>query len=432
LNRFDPRERLGARPDVFRIRRKRRIIHKTHPAPGPAGPAVRAPAGQFQSREMHRMSSAKNLLAFLLRYTIVGLAVAFLLLAAALMLKPDLLRPQFAQAAVPPAAVTATPGPASYASAVSRSAPAVVNIYTARRVIDRAPRTPLEGLLGDEWSLYRERIERSLGSGVIVGEDGRIVTNNHVVPDGAKIMVQLSDGRVSEAQVTGRDPDTDIAVLEIDLDDLPTMPMGRSDTLRVGDIVLAIGNPVGLSQTVTQGIVSATGRGLRLNNFEDFIQTDAAINVGNSGGALVNGNGELVGINTAVFSRTAGIEGIGFAIPVNLVRGVMEEIARNGRVIRGWLGVWPEDLSVQQARALGLAPETGVLILNLYANGPAHRAGLQPGDILTHIDDVELANAQQALITVAMMPPGKTVRIRGIRGRERFEITARVEERPRT
>jgi serine peptidase DegS len=368
------------------------------------------------------MSAIKSLLGFLLRFAILGLAFAFI----AVLIKPDLIGARVAQS---PAVLPV--GPASYASAVSRSAPAVVNIYTARRVIDRAPRTPIESLLGNDWPLYRERIERSLGSGVIADSNGRIVTNNHVVPDGSAIMVQLSDGRTTEAKVTGRDPDTDLAVLQIDLDDLPTMPFGRSDTLRVGDVVLAIGNPIGLSQTVTQGIVSATGRGLELNAFEDFIQTDAAINIGNSGGALVNVNGELVGINTAVYSKSVGIEGIGFAIPVNLVRGVMDEIVHNGRVIRGWLGVVPENLSPQQQRALGLPANTGVRVANLYLESPAFTAGLKPGDILTHLDDQPLATAQQALAAVATMPPGKSVRMRGLRGRQPFDITTKVVERPR-
>ena len=370
------------------------------------------------------MPALKNLLLFILRFTVVGLALAFLVL----LVRPDLMR---GRAAGTPPAQPSAPGPASYASAVSRSAPAVVNVYTARRVYDPTPRAAIESLMGGDWPLVRERIESSLGSGVIVDASGRIVTNNHVVPDGAAIMVQLSDGRIAPAKVTGRDPDTDIALLHIELDDLPTIRLGRSDTLRVGDVVLAIGNPVGLSQTVTQGIVSATGRGLRLNAFEDFIQTDAAINVGNSGGALVNVEGELIGINTAVFARTAGIEGIGFAIPVNLVRGVTDEIVRNGRVIRGWLGVWPGDLPAAQARALGLPPKTGVLIENLYVDSPALRAGLRPGDVLTHLDGEELRSGEQALASVAAMAPGRTIKLRGLRNGRSFEITAQIVERPR-
>ncbi|HEU4531391.1 MAG TPA: trypsin-like peptidase domain-containing protein [Steroidobacteraceae bacterium] len=370
------------------------------------------------------MPALKNLLVFLLRFTVLGLALAFVVL----LFRPDLMRARSLDRA---AAAATPPGPASYASAVARSAPAVVNIYTARRVLDQTPRSPIESYMGGDWPLYRERIERSLGSGVIIDASGRIVTNDHVVPDGAAIMVELSDGRIAQARVSGRDRDTDLAVLQIDLDDLPTIRLGRSDTLRVGDVVLAIGNPVGLSQTVTQGIVSATGRGLRLNAFEDFIQTDAAINVGNSGGALVNVEGELVGINTAVFSRTAGIEGIGFAIPVNLVRGVTEEIVQNGRVIRGWLGVLPEDLPASQARALGLAPGTGVLVLNLYSDSPAHRAGLKPGDVLTHIGESQLTGGPQALATVATMAPGQVVELRGLRAGRPFRMSATIEERPR-
>ena len=253
------------------------------------------------------------------------------------------------------------------------------------------------------WPGYRQRVERSLGSGVILDTDGHIVTNNHVIDAASIIKVQLADGRVAEAKVMGRDADTDLAVLQIELPDLPAMALGRSDTLRVGDVVLAIGNPVGLSQTVTQGIVSATGRGnLRVARFENFIQTDAAINLGNSGGALVNTAGELVGINTAIFARNAGIEGIGFAIPVNLVRGVMEEIFKNGRVIRGWLGVVPQNVTPEQARALG-APDGGVFIANLYKGSPALRAGLLPGDLITQLDDEPMRRAR----IVEMGPDGR-------------------------
>lgn len=373
------------------------------------------------------MGSLKSVLAFLVRFTILGLALAFLVL----LWKPQLLRPA-ERLTAPPAPVVALPEgtPTSYAAAVARTAPAVVNIYAAR--VYREPTLPpeLQGLLGESWPRYRERVERSLGSGVIIDAEGRIVTNNHVVQGAQQINVQLSDGRDAVAKVVGRDPDTDLAVLEIDLDDLPTMPLGRSDTLRVGDVVLAIGNPVGIGQTVTHGIVSAKGRGqLNLATFEDFIQTDAAINIGNSGGALVNLDGELVGINTAVFSRTAGIEGMGFAIPVNLVRGVMEEIFRNGRVIRGWLGVVPEDLQPQQARALGLKSGNGVLVVNVYRDSPAFRAGLLPGDIITAIDGTPLTSAQEALAKVAALPPGKTVRIRAVRGGKAFEVSTQVVER---
>ena len=321
------------------------------------------------------MTPIARVLGYIVRFVIVGLAAAFVLI----MVRPELLR---ARQPTPPPLSTSQPqalvgAPAStYADAVARSAPSVVNVYADRVVAERSLPPQLEDLFGDTWPGYRQRRERSLGSGVILDTNGHIVTNNHVIDAASIIKVQLADGRVADAKVMGRDADTDLAVLQIGLQNLPTMALGRSDTLRVGDVVLAIGNPVGLSQTVTQGIVSATGRGqLGVARFENFIQTDAAINLGNSGGALVNTAGELVGINTAIFARNAGIEGIGFAIPVNLVRGVMEEIFKNGRVIRGWLGVVPQDITPEQARALG-APDGGVLVANLYVNSPALRAGL--------------------------------------------------------
>ncbi len=370
------------------------------------------------------MPALKNLLVFLLRFTVLGLALAFVVL----LFRPDLMRARSLDRAATPAT---PPGPRLLCfGRFTQRARGREHLHGPARARP-TPRSPIESYMGGDWPLYRERIERSLGSGVIVEANGHIVTNHHVMPDGAAIMVQLSDGRIAQARVVGRDRDTDLAVLQIDLDDLPTIRLGRSDTLRVGDVVLAIGNPVGLSQTVTHGIVSATGRGLRLNAFEDFIQTDAAINVGNSGGALVNVEGELVGINTAVFSRTAGIEGIGFAIPVNLVRGVTDEIVRNGRVIRGWLGILPEDLPAPQARALGLPPGTGVMVLNLYSDSPAHRAGLKPGDVLTHIGELQLTSGPQALATVATMAPGEVVQLRGLRAGRPFRLSARIEERPR-
>ncbi|MFO1426958.1 MAG: trypsin-like peptidase domain-containing protein [Steroidobacteraceae bacterium] len=233
---------------------------------------------------------------------------------------------------------------------MARAAPAVVNVYTARVVTERVPRNLFEDPFGELGPRYRQRVERSLGSGVIVDDLGHIVTNHHVIADADSIRVQLADGRVANAKIVGRDPDTDLAVLQVALPRLPVMPLGRSDQLRVGDVVLAIGNPIGLSQTVTQGIVSATGRGqLGVATFENFIQTDAPINVGNSGGALINAAGELVGINTAVIAKNLGVEGIGFAIPVNLVRGVLGEIVAR-RVVRGWIGIVPEDIDEEQAR----------------------------------------------------------------------------------
>jgi Do/DeqQ family serine protease len=375
------------------------------------------------------MTPIARLLGYIVRFVIVGLAAAFVVI----MVRPELLRarqtPAQPVSSIPANFAGGTPA-STYADAVARSAPSVVNVYADRVVAERSIPPQLEGLFGDMWPGYRQRVQRSLGSGVILDTDGHIVTNNHVIDAASIIKVQLADGRVAEAKVMGRDADTDLAVLQINLPNLPTMVLGRSDTLRVGDVVLAIGNPVGLSQTVTQGIVSATGRGLlgSVARFENFIQTDAAINLGNSGGALVNTAGELVGINTAIFARDAGIEGIGFAIPVNLVRGVMEEIFKNGRVIRGWLGVVPQNVTPEQARALG-APDGGVFIANLYKDSPALRAGLLPGDLITQIDDEPMHSAQQALSYVARLAPGATVRIRGIRRGARFDVRAEVVER---
>jgi Trypsin-like serine proteases, typically periplasmic, contain C-terminal PDZ domain len=373
-------------------------------------------------------------LAFLGASAAAGLAIAFLVVA----VRPDLLHRGNAAASPPAAPAPTLVQPAStpvsaratYAEAVQRAAPAVVNIYTARLVTERVAPARRDQPFGDLWPRYRRRIERSLGSGVIVDADGHIVTNHHVIAQADAIGVQLADGRTANARIVGRDPESDLAVLRIDLDDLPVMPLGRSDQLKVGDVVLAIGNPIGLSQTVTHGIVSATSRRqLGVATFENFIQTDAPINFGNSGGALIDTNGELVGINTAIVAKNLGVEGIGFAIPVNMVRGVVGEIVAQGRVIRGWIGIVPEDVTQLQAAELGL-PQGGVLVVNLYADGPAQRAGLQPGDLLTEIDGSPVLTAQDALAHVASRKPGQTIRIRGIRGRAPFEVTVTVAERP--
>lgn len=361
-----------------------------------------------------------------------GLALAFLIVAA----RPELIRGASGLPVpvlpVPPATPLA-PAQVTYAAAVQRAAPSVVNVYAARVVTERVAPT-LGELFGDYIPRYRQRIERSLGSGVIVDESGHIVTNHHVIANADSIRVQLADGRAADAHIVGRDPDTDLAVLKIDLSPLPVAVFGRSDQLRVGDVVLAIGNPVGLSQTVTHGIVSATSRQqLGIAPLEDFIQTDAPINFGNSGGALVDASGALVGINTAIVAKNIGVEGIGFAIPVNMVRGVLSEIIAHGRVIRGWIGIVPEDLSDEQAQQLGL-PRSGVVIGNLYVNSPAQQAGLQPGDMLTAIDGTAPHSAQDALGRIASHKPGTTVVLRGLRGlngERTFEVRAQVGERPR-
>jgi serine protease DegS len=383
---------------------------------------------------------------FLAGCVVGGLALAFVIV----LLRPELLQraPASAPAQPAPAATEtgaaappappaqvelrpASPPRASYADAVARAAPAVVNIYTARIVTERVLPSGFEQLFGDLWPRFRQRIERSLGSGVIVDAAGHIVTNHHVIAKADSVAVQLGDGRVADARVVGRDPDTDLAVLRIELGDLPVMPFGRSDRLRVGDVVLAIGNPIGLSQTVTQGIVSATGRGqLGVATFENFIQTDAPINFGNSGGALVDASGELVGINTAIVARTAGVEGIGFAIPVNLVRGVMREIIDRGRVVRGWIGASFEDVTADQARQIGLA-RSGVLVTSLYRGGPAHVAGLRPGDLVVSIAGETLRGSQDAITRVANARPGQKLKIGALRGADSFDVEIEVVERPR-
>jgi serine protease DegS len=266
---------------------------------------------------------------------------------------------------------------------------------------------------------------------VILDSDGHLVTNHHVIQGADQIRVQLADGRVATPTIVGTDPDTDLAVLRVDLENPPVMPMGRSNVLRAGDVVLAIGNPFGLSQTVTQGIVSATGRGrLGVTDFEDFIQTDAAINFGNSGGALINTDGELIGINTAVLAQTLGTDGISFAIPVNMVRGVMDQILEHGRVRRGWLGVSSEELPRSAAAALGIDPPVALRISAVDPLGPAARFGLRVDDLVTHLNGQPILNAQEALNRVAAMTPGSTLEIRALRGKAHMTMKAKLEERP--
>jgi len=371
-------------------------------------------------------------LTFVVGSVVGGLALAFLIVA----IRPDLVRREAPPSlpVLPTAPISpALPAPArvTYAAAVDRASPSVVNVYTSRLVRERlAP--SLGELFGEFLPRYRNRIERSLGSGVIVDEAGHIVTNHHVIANADSVKVQLADGREANARIVGRDPDTDLAVLQIDLSPLPVATFGRSDQLKVGDVVLAIGNPIGLSQTVTHGIVSATSRQqLGIAPLEDFIQTDAPINFGNSGGALVDSSGALIGINTAIVAKNLGVEGIGFAIPVNMVRGVLSDIIAHGRVIRGWIGIVPEDASDEQAAQLGLV-QGGVLIANLYVGSPAQQAGLAPGDLLLSINGATLNSAQDALARIANAKPGSVLAIKVLRGRRTLDIKAHVSERPRT
>ncbi len=320
-------------------------------------------------------------------------------------------------ASLPPAAT-------SFAPAVRRSAPAVVSIYTRRAA------SPAAGTEQPLDAPVQPRYRDGLGSGVIVDAMGHVVTNQHVIQNSEQIRVQLADGREAPVQVVGSDPDTDLAVLKIDLDQLPVMHLGRSDRVAVGDVVLAIGNPLGLSQTVTAGIVSATGRAdLGVATFEDFIQTDAAINEGNSGGALVNTQGELIGINTAVLGRGLDAEGIGIAIPVDMVRGVMGEILASGRVVRGWVGVVLEDVPDEYARHEGFA-HGGVVVSNFYRNSPARRAGLARGDVIETIDGTPVRSARDALARIAGREPGSRITISGLRGAQPVSVDLVVMETP--
>ena len=369
-------------------------------------------------------------LTFVVGSVVGGLALAFVIVA----VRPDLIRRGAAPVLpIMPPVTPSVPGPArvTYSDAVQRAAPSVVNIYTERLVRERVAPS-LGELFGESLPRYRGRIERSLGSGVIVDESGHIVTNHHVIANADSIRVQLEDGRVADAHIVGRDPDTDLAVLQINLSPLPVATFGRSDQLRVGDVVLAIGNPIGLTHTVTHGIVSATSRQqLGIAPLEDFIQTDAPINFGNSGGALVDSSGALIGINTAIVAKNLGVEGIGFAIPVNMVRGVMSDIIAHGRVIRGWIGIVPEDITDEQAGQLGLA-QGGVLIANLYVGSPGQQAGLEPGDLLLAIGNAPLHSAQDALARIANEKPGAVLAIKVLRGKRTLETKAHVSERPRT
>ena len=360
---------------------------------------------------------------FLAESIVLGLAMAFVLV----WFRPDLLQAPGQEFR------SGRPGVEqdSFADGISASIPAVVNVYTLR-VVSRTDRQDAVGrILGNGRAGNSQRPQRSLGSGVIIRSDGYIVTNNHVIENADEISVQLLDGREEKAVLVGTDIDTDLALLRIPLEDLPAIPLGRSDQLKVGDVVLAIGNPYGLGHTVTQGIISATGRAqLGLFTFENFIQTDAAINQGNSGGALVNTDGELVGINTAVLSAGLMPDGIGFSIPVNLVRGVSQQLIENGRAIRGWLGVSPQNLSSQRAADLGIPDTTGIELYDVAGDGPGFRAGLRPGDIITHIDGAAIAVSREALNLVAGLNPGSVIMIDGIRDGRGFQIQARIEERP--
>ena len=331
--------------------------------------------------------------------------------------------------------------PGSYHEAVKRSMPAVVNIFTSkssnkpksRKGSNPNSADPLfKFFFGDQPP--EEEPSSSLGSGVLVSPEGYILTNHHVISDANDIDIALSDGRKVKAKVIGSDPETDIAVLKIEVKQLPTpITLGKIESVHIGDVVLVIGNPFGVGQTVTSGIVSAMGRDhVGINTFENFIQTDAAINPGNSGGALIDTRGNLIGINTAIYSNNGGSMGIGFAIPINLAKQVMESILTNGSVTRGWIGVEPQNLSKELSQSLGLPSNTqGVLLTGVLEGGPAGRGGIKPGDVLIAVNNSPTKDVRQLLNQIAQIAPSQEAKLKVLRKDKEIELTVQVGKRPK-
>jgi serine protease DegQ len=370
--------------------------------------------------------------------TTIGLALLFVVstlrpewLARAPAMAPAAVAPVLATREAPPTVAPPQAGYASYSAAVAGAAPAVVNVYTTKEVQRRSQNPdPIYRYFFGEPRGGPERVA-SLGSGVVATPDGYILTNNHVVQAADEIAVALADGRQFDAKLVGADPESDLAVLKVEATGLPVITFGRDDALKVGDVVLAIGNPFDVGQTVTMGIVSALGRSnLGINTFENFIQTDAAINQGNSGGALVDSNGHLVGINTAIFSRTGGSIGIGFAIPTTLVRQVMNDLIRAGKVTRGYFGVEPEDITPDVAQMLKLERSDGVVLKGVQRSSPAGRAGLEPGDVIVAINGEKVGNSRGMLNQIAQLPPGSNASVRVLRAGREVDVPVTVGERP--
>ncbi|HEV7814293.1 MAG TPA: trypsin-like peptidase domain-containing protein [Janthinobacterium sp.] len=341
----------------------------------------------------------------------------------------------------------ASSAPGSYREAAGRAMPAVVNILTSK--IRRHKENPLardpffKRFFGDprpdngdgdqDGMPDPDGRQTSLGSGVIVSPEGYILTNNHVVDAADEIEVVLADGRKGPAKVVGLDPETDLAVIKIGLDKLPVMVLGHVDQARVGDVVLAIGNPFGVGQTVTMGIISALGRNnLHINHFEDFIQTDAAINFGNSGGALIDTHGNLLGINSAIYSQTGGSVGIGFAIPVSTAKSVMEAIIKSGHVVRGWIGVESQDITPELADSFGLRKQSGAIIAGVVRNGPADRGGMRPGDILLTVEGKPVTDTTVMLNLIAQLAPGGKAKMTVLRKSRVATLEILVGKRPTT
>ena len=355
-------------------------------------------------------------LRFIVLWTIIGLALGGVLLA----LWPD--PAPNADASAPAPAVAAPPGIVSYADAVARAATAVVSIRASQHINEPS--------LRESFVINQPRARSRQGSGVII-EKGRVLTNYHVVAAADEILVTLDDGHQLRGEILGTDPDTDLAVISIEEHDHQPLAIANMQTTRVGDVVLAIGNPYSIGQTVTQGIISATGRDrVGLSTYENFIQTDAAINPGNSGGALINTRGEIVGINSAIFSQSGSYQGISFAIPIDLAITVVKQILAHGSVIRGWLGVEGVDLNPLWLERLGLQNTQGVLITDVFKNGPADLAGLAAGDIITRINTTNIRDTRDVLNTIADGRPGEIIDIAGIRKQQSFMTKATLAQRP--
>ena len=387
----------------------------------------------------------RKFLSFLLQTIMTGLAAAFLYI---LLIDPELLRNsgtivEVIESSQQTVAETATDtarkdnwnGPVSYADAVEKAVPAVVNIHTAKVITHRAHpllKDPIfQKFFGDRFAKARKELQTSLGSGVLISSQGFVLTNNHVIEGADQINILLADGRSARARVVGTDLDTDLAILHITIEKLPSIIIGDSSRLRVGDVALAIGNPFGVGQTVTSGIISATGRNhLGITAYEDFIQTDAAINPGNSGGALINTQGELIAINSAIYSKSGGSQGIGFAIPINLAKGVMTQIIENGYVVRGWLGIEAQDLTAQVAKRIGLSDTTGMLIGAVIDDGPAADAGLLPGDIILTVNGEPVVDTSEVMKTISLQQPGTVIELGGLRKGASFTTRAKVIQRP--
>ncbi|MBL8382449.1 MAG: Do family serine endopeptidase [Burkholderiales bacterium] len=347
--------------------------------------------------------------------------------------------PAGAGAPPPPAETGAADAPryASYSDAARRAMPAVVNIFTSKEV--KLPQHPFMNdplfrhfFGGDARGKAEPRRSNSLGSGVIVSAQGYVLTNFHVIESADEVEVLLSDNRRAQAKIVGGDPETDLAVVKIELPDIPYIVFGQPEAARVGDVVLAIGNPYGVGQTVTQGIISATGRSqLGISTFENFLQTDAAINPGNSGGALVDTRGRLLGINTAIYSRSGASAGIGFAIPANMARQVMDQIIATGTVTRGFIGIEPQEITAELAESFKLPRDQGVLIAGVIRNGPADKAGIRPGDVLVEVEGTPVRDASQMLNLIAQLTPGNAARLRVVRQGQSQEIAVTIGKRPR-